>query len=166
MFIRSAALDDLPQMLAIYTCARKFMTENGNSRQWGPNSWPPEDVLRNDITAGRSYIVEDGKGCIAGTFVYIFGEDIEPNYRHIENGSWKYPGPYGVIHRLAASGTAKGVGSSAINWALRQNGHLRIDTHPDNKVMQNLAAKHGFEYCGIIHVPQDSDPRFAYEKVL
>ena len=31
-------------------------------------------------------------------------------------------------------------------------------------VMQNLLAKLGFTRCGIIHVQEDDDPRFAYEK--
>ena len=40
-----------------------------------------------------------------------------------------------------------------------------MDTHGDNKVMQNLLKKNGFVYCGIIHVEEDNDPRLAYEKL-
>ena len=45
----------------------------------------------------------------------------------------------------------------------RSGGHLRIDTHEKNLVMQNLVKKTGFSYCGIIYV-DDGTKRLAYEK--
>ena len=51
-----------------------------------------------------------------------------------------------------------------INWAFDRCGHLRIDTHTDNKVMQAMALRLGFVPCGTIYVVQDNDPRIAYEK--
>ncbi len=45
-----------------------------------------------------------------------------------------------------------------------QCGHLRIDTHNDNIVMQNLLPKPGFVHCGTIYVEEDDAPRLAYEK--
>ena len=42
---------------------------------------------------------------------------------------------------------------------------MRIDTHTDNKVMQKLLTKLGFQRCGIIYVIEDNYPRYAYEKV-
>ena len=65
---------------------------------------------------------------------------------------------------MASSGEVKGVGKFCIDWAFEQSKHLRIDTHTDNKVMQNLLKNLGFEKCGIIYVEQDNFPRFAYEK--
>ncbi len=56
------------------------------------------------------------------------------------------------------------IGSFCINWAFRQCGHLRIDTHDDNKVMQKIAGKLGFIHCGTIYVEEDHDPRLAFEK--
>ena len=41
---------------------------------------------------------------------------------------------------------------------------MRIDTHGDNAVMQNLVRKLGFVHCGTIHVEEDDYPRLAYEK--
>lgn len=74
--------------------------------------------------------------------------------------------PYGVVHRIASDGTVKGTGTYCIEQALEWSGHLRIDTHPDNIVMQNLLKNLGFEKRGIIHVQEDDDPRFAYERIL
>ena len=51
------------------------------------------------------------------------------------------------------------------DWAFSRCGHLRMDTHGDNTVMQRLLTKLGFRYCGIIHVEEDDDPRLAYEKL-
>ena len=58
----------------------------------------------------------------------------------------------------------KGVGAFCLNWAFGQCGHLRIDTHGDNAVMQNLVRKLGFVHCGTIYVEEDDDPRLAFEK--
>ena len=51
-----------------------------------------------------------------------------------------------------------------IEPAYEQCGHLRIDTHGDNKVMQNLVKKLGFIHCGTIYVEEDDYPRLAFEK--
>ena len=69
-----------------------------------------------------------------------------------------------MIHRLASNGISKGVGKFCLNWAFEQSKHLRIDTHPDNKIMQKLFKNLGFEKCGIIYVAKDNFPRYAYEK--
>lgn len=163
MEIRHSTEDDLFEIMKIYEYARSFMAEHGNPNQWGPNSWPPEELIRSDIAGGNSYVCTcDGR--IVGTFFFRQGKDIDPTYRVIEDGAWIDHSPYGVIHRLAGSGTVNGIGSFCIQWAFEQCGHLRADTHGDNRVMQNLLKKNGFVYCGIIHVEQDHHPRLAYEK--
>ena len=164
MEIRHAAGQDLARMLEIYEYARRFMADHGNPNQWGPTHWPPEQLLRRDIAGGNSYVcVHEGR--VVGTFFFAAGEDIEPTYRRIENGGWLDHSAYGVVHRLAGDGSVKGIGQFCLSWALGQCGHLRIDTHGDNKVMQNLLGKLGFTHCGIIHVEEDNDPRLAYEKI-
>lgn len=165
MKIRHATEQDLHQMMEIYTYARRFMAEHGNPTQWGPTNWPPEELIRSDIAAGNSYVCtyEDK---VVGTFFFTQGKDIEPIYKNIENGAWLDDSPYGVIHRLAGNGTVKGIGNFCINWALEQCGHVRIDTHGDNLVMQNLLAKCGFVHCGTVYVEEDCYPRMAYEKYI
>ena len=163
MEIRKSALQDVDTMMRIYERARAFMAEHGNPRQWGNTHWPPETLIRRDIAEGNSYVCVDG-GRIVGTFYYISGKDIEPTYASIEDGAWQNPAPYGVVHRIASDGTVPGVGTFCILWAFEQCGHLRMDTHGDNTVMQNLLTKLGFSRQGVIHVQEDSDPRIAYEK--
>jgi GNAT superfamily N-acetyltransferase len=151
-------------MMEIYRGARQFMVEHGNPNQWGPTNWPPEALIRKDIADGNSYVCENGKGRVVGTFFYICGEDIEPTYRQITDGAWLDGSPYGVVHRIASDGSERGVGRFCLNWAFEQCGHLRIDTHGDNTVMQSMLAKLGFVHCGTIYVYEDNDPRLAYEK--
>ena len=164
MLIRHAVEDDFHRMMEIYAYARKFMAQHGNPNQWGPTCWPPEDLIRRDITEGSSYVCENDTGVILGTFFFVQGTDIEPTYREITDGAWLDDSPYGVVHRIASDGSAKGVGAFCLNWAFGQCGHLRIDTHGDNTVMQNLVRKLGFVRCGTIYVEEDDDPRLAFEK--
>ena len=165
MKIRHSTEKDFDRMMQIYGFARKFMAEHGNPNQWGPTHWPPEELIRADIREGHSYVCLNDEGKVIGTFFFIHGEDIEPTYRRISEGKWLEDSPYGVVHRIAGDGSEKGIGAFCINWAFEQCGHLRIDTHGDNTVMQRLLHKLGFNHCGTIYVEEDNYPRLAYEKV-
>ncbi len=63
---------------------------------------------------------------------------------------------------MAGNGQETGVFAECLAWCREQIGHIRIDTHEDNRIMQHLIEKHGFVRCGIIHVA-DGSPRIAYE---
>lgn len=164
MRIRHSTESDLNRIMEIYEYARQFMAAHGNPDQWGPTNWPPEALIRKDIADGNSYVCINDTGSVIGTFFFRHGADIEPTYREITDGSWLDQSPYGVVHRIASDGSAKGVGTFCINWAYNQCGHLRIDTHNDNTVMQNLVRKLRFVHCGTIYVEEDAAPRRAYEK--
>ena len=162
--IQKAHIEDLPEIMKTYAFARSFMAAHGNPNQWGLKQWPPEELIRADIAAGKSYVcIENDE--IVGVFYYDQGKDIEPAYGTIEDGAWQDDSPYGVIHRIAANGKARGIAHAAIQWACERCSHFRIDTHPANKVMQNLLVKEGLSYRGIIHIIEDDDPRLAYERV-
>ncbi len=164
MQIRKTNPNEIDKLMEIFEYARNFMRANGNPRQWSAYGWPPRERIEKDIAEGNSYVcINDGE--IVGTFSFLYGEKVEPTYAVIENGKWIGDDTYGVIHRLAGNGSVKGIGTFCINWAYEQCGHIRIDTHEDNKVLQNLLLKLGFAYCGHIHVEQDSDIRLAYEKI-
>jgi len=164
MKIRKSTEYDIDRIMEIYGFARQFMAEHGNPDQWGPTNWPPEDLIRKDIRGGNSYVCLNDQGRVIGTFFFICGKDIEPTYREITDGTWRDDSPYGVIHRIAGDGSEKGIGAFCIQWAYGQCGHLRIDTHGDNVVMQNLLRKLGFVHCGTIFVEEDDHPRLAFEK--
>ena len=161
MEIRKARQADLPRILEIYGVAREFMVKTGNPRQWARRNWPPEALISRDIQEEKCHVCVENHRIIA-VFYYHFGSDIDPTYRKIEGPGWRFAGPYGVVHRIAAE-QGHGAGRFCLQWAMKQAGSLRIDTHPDNRVMQKLLESLGFERRGIIHVQEDNDPRIAFE---
>lgn len=162
MEIRHTERKDLDTVLEIYAHARKFMREHGNPNQWSAYGWPPKSLIEKDIAEKKSYVcIEEGE--IAAVFFYDQGERIESTYNTIE-GKWIGNETYGVVHRIASSGKYKGAGTFCIRWAIEQSGHLRMDTHRDNTVMQKCLEKIGFTYCGIIYIREsDDNERLAYE---
>lgn len=164
MKIRKSRETDLARMMEIYAQARRFMAEHGNPKQWGATNWPPQALIENDIRNGNSYVCINDAGEVIGTFFYVFGADVEPTYRNICEGAWLDASDYGVVHRIAADGSEKGIGQFCLNWVYDRCGHVRIDTHGDNAVMQGLLVKLGYKRTGTIYVEEDNDPRLAYEK--
>ena len=164
MEIRKATEEDLEEIMAIYAYAREFMARTGNPKQWGATNWPPRALIEDDIRQGKCYVCADGNR-LAAVFYYDCGEDIEPTYGEIFDGAWLDDRAYGVVHRIAAAEGSRGAGRFCLHWAFERCGHLRIDTHGDNQVMQRLLAKLGFQYRGVIYVEEDDDPRLAYEKI-
>ena len=148
----------------IYAYAREYMKNHGNPNQWGPTNWPPEELIHSDINQGNSYVCLNDSEQVVGVFYYVYGKDIEPTYRTISDGKWTGNDTYGVVHRVAGDGSEKGIGAFCIDWAYKKCGNLRIDTHGDNIVMQNLLKKLGFKHCGTIYVEEDDFPRLAFEK--
>ena len=158
--VRPVESQDLASILAIYARARAYMKETGNPTQWGTTS-PALSVLLNDIQQKQLYLLEDN-GQIHAVFALIPGDD--PTYRYIE-GQWLNDAPYAAIHRVASAGIRKGVLGDCLFFCKAQHTNLRIDTHHDNKIMQHLLEKHGFQRCGIIYL-ENGDPRIAYQLTL
>ena len=67
-----------------------------------------------------------------------------------------------TIHRIAGDGRAHGLVRCASEFAKGKKGHVRIDTHPRNIIMQRQIEKCGFRKCGTIFVT-DGTPRIAYQ---
>ena len=158
--IRPAKEADLPRILEIYAEARAYMRANGNATQWN-GAYPGEEIVREDMAEGRSYVVDEG-GELLGVFCFFCGGD--PTYAEID-GAWLNGDPYGVIHRIAVGANAhrKGVASRCFAYAMERCGNLKIDTHADNLPMQQALAKNGFRRCGIIRLA-NGYPRMAFQK--
>ncbi|MCD7923501.1 MAG: GNAT family N-acetyltransferase [Bacteroides sp.] len=162
MTIRISQPQDLDALMDIYSYARRFMQAHGNPTQW-VNGYPSAELILQEITNRHSYVCEDEKGEIVGTFCFIPGED--PTYARIDDGEWLNDAPYYVIHRMATSGKQKGVAAACLKWCFEQCGNIRVDTHQDNIVMQNILNKYGFRRCGIIYT-HNGTPRIAFQKTL
>ena len=158
--IQKADISQLPRILEIYEKARAFMAESGNPDQWGPG-YPPEEMIRQDIRDGKSYVNLEGNHIRA---VFYFAVEADPTYGYIE-GAWLNDDPYGVIHRIAVDGSGRGVAAECFAFAAQHCENIRIDTHEKNIPMQRCLTKNGFTRCGTIYL-EDGDPRIAYQKVI
>ena len=58
MIVRQLREEDLDEAMEIYASARAFMKRIGNGTQW-KDSWPPREILEQDIKNGNAYAVEE-----------------------------------------------------------------------------------------------------------
>ena len=158
--IRKAIESDLLEIKSIIDNARELMKSSGNINQW-VDGYPSIDVLLSDIRSGNAYLLLRENKAVA-YFAMIDGP--EPTYNLITKGSWLNDDSYGVLHRVASNGEAKGVFKEILLYASEHYSNIRIDTHHDNKIMQRLLEQNGFVYCGVIFLA-DGSPRLAYQRI-
>ena len=147
--------------MEIYAIARDYMKKTNNPNQW-KDSWPPFDLIKNDIENKISYVIEEDEH-IYGVFAFFIGHD--NTYDIIVDGNWlDSDSPYGVIHRIASSQERRGILPEALRFVESKINNIKIDTHHDNKVMQHILEKNGYQKCGIIYT-HDGSERIAYQKI-
>ncbi len=153
---------DLPAIFAVFEAARKIMADSGNPHQWR-KGYPSEERILADIDLAGGYVIEAGEKIVA---YFAFLPSPEPTYSIIYEGQWlDDTQPYHVIHRIASYPFVHGIFGKVIEFCLTHDRNLRIDTHKDNRIMQHNILKHGFSYCGIIHLA-NGDERLAYQMPL
>lgn len=165
MKFRKSTDRDIQQIMFIIEQA-KVGLKSQEIDQW-QNGYPNKDSILEDIHQGDSYVIEDDGAIIATCMI---SDEKDPNYAHIEDGSWLQDGSYRVVHRVATHPLYKGKNIASL---LLSNAEtmvpavisLRADTHEKNLSMQRLLDKNGFTYCGIVYV-SDGTRRKAYEKIL
>lgn len=158
--IRLATKLDLNEIQVIFQTARSFMRQNGNMNQW-INNYPSDDILLDDINNNNLYVCYENE-IIYGVFYFYIGRD--ETYDYIE-GNWLNDNQYGTIHRIASNGLKRGVFEEVLSFAKSKVSNIRIDTHEDNKFMQQKLNINNFTYCGVIYI-KDGTPRMAYQLVL
>ena len=122
--------------------------------QW-QGAYPTQQIVRDDIEAGHSYVLEEDGEVVATTVIGFTGE---PVYDSIE-GAWLTASDsrdprYAVLHRVAVA---------------QSHGGKRIETHSGNIPMLKLIERCGFSRCGIVHISHAegaSTDRVAFEKLL
>ena len=131
--------------------------------QWHPD-YPTLDTIVEDIAKGIGFVFTQDND-ILGYCCIIIGD--EPAY-HVIDGAWKTDLPYAVVHRMAFGQQSRGKHlSGEALWLIKnfciENGvnAIRVDTQEENKVMQHILAREGFEYCGLVTF--DGGPKLAYE---
>ncbi len=166
---RKAEISDLIGIMEVIEDARQYLKEQGID-QW-QDGFPTKEVIVEDIVLRESYVFIEDNEVIGYMCINL---DRESSYDTIYDGAWKLEGSdYATIHRNAVRSTYRGQGISLRMFFLaeqicRKNNKqsIRIDTHRDNQLMQHLATKYGYEYCGVIKLARNSFERIAYEKIL
>lgn len=154
MNIRLANTLDTDRIFEIYEYARAYMKAHGNPNQWGDDR-PKKSLTKDDIKNQRCYVMEDD-GNIFACFVFTIGFEKEYEVRFPSKSE------YGVIHRVASDGSKRGIVERIVDFAKEKVNFLRIDTHEDNKTMQNCIERQNFKRLGIIYL-EDGSPRILYE---
>lgn len=159
MLIRPAKITDIDAAHEIYEAARAFMKESGNPNQWG-GTYPAKSDVIDGIKAGVSYVCEDEGEVVAS---FHFEENAtDAVYKKID-GEWKNDAPYAAIHRIAVKHHGRGIVDFCFAECFARFPNLKIDTHEDNIPMQRCLLRAGFEYCGVVYLP-DGSKRLAYQK--
>ena len=159
--IRHSTMEDLPTILRLRDQAREIMRSYGNTFQW-PEGYPRDDMFRKDIEMGGSHVMADEKGTIVGTFALLPSPEV--TYNVIYDGQWVDNQPYHVIHRIASTPDSHGILNAVLDYCEAVAPNIRIDTHEANIIMRKGLEKHGYQYCGIIHL-LNGDERLAFQKV-
>ena len=159
MEIKKATQGDFAEIVKVYARAREYMKETGNPTQW-KNTYPTEEIILADIEKEYLHILRDEEG-IQGVFAFLPAGD--PVYNRID-GAWLNDLPYAAIHRVASAGKRKGILAQCIEYCSKRSGNLKIDTHQDNKIMQNGLKKLGFLPCGTVILP-NGESRIAFQRM-
>lgn len=167
-YIRKATAKDLPEILEIISQGQAFLKIQGLS-QWQGNSAIKVGAIEKDIDDGAGYVFCYGEK-IGGYTSLVHG--IDPVYTAITEGQWEADGahPYVSVHRVSLASSIRGKGLGKIFLAMMVDKakelsytDIRIDTHPENVIMQKVIASVGFIYRGVVEFPFFDGKRKAYQ---
>ena len=159
--IRKAETSDTERIMEVFAAGKTIMVASGNVNQW-VNGYPSLEVVQTDREKGGGFVVEEAGNIVA---YFAFLPSPEPTYSTIYDGEWLDDTlPYHVIHRIASFPEVHGIFQNIMEFCFELERNIRIDTHRDNHIMQHNILKHGFTYCGIIHLA-NGDERLAYQKL-
>ena len=162
---RKAEQKDIDTIAEIILLASRRLGQAGVD-QW-QRGYPNRGSVERDVEAevGRVLVNEVGEIVAYGALIYTG----EPAYDDLSGGEWLSDGDYAVIHRLCVAEKFVGQGCSrefmlsAEREAKAKVPAMRIDTHPENLIMQSLVGSLGYSYCGDVVI---ESRRLAYEKLL
>lgn len=165
LVFRKPTLEEVDNIVEIIKYAVKRLGDTGIS-QW-QNGYPNKEVVLQDIENGVARVLCEKEKILAYGALVFTGEKA---YDDLKGGEWILQTQnYATIHRACVSNSCLGEGYGKLfmifaeNEAKQTSDSIRIDTHPDNKIMQGLVASLHYEYCGKVMY---ESVRLAYEKVL
>ncbi len=161
MKIDKVEMGEINKVNSIYKIAREYMKETNNPTQWG-DDYPPLSLIKEDILSNRLYGVRDENNSLIAVFVLSNKEKA-----YDECDFWHSNSPFIVLHRVASNGIVKGIAKNIFKYALTKSNYLRIDTHKNNKTMQNALISFGFKECGIVYYERNNkkEERIAFDYI-
>ena len=162
MEIRLAFPNEVDAIMQVIEEAKKCLADAG-STQW-QNGYPNTETIIDDIISGQAYVALEEGELLAYAAVT---KSPEKAYEAIYDGNWEgKEAEYLVFHRIAVASDVqgKGVAQTFLEGLIEGFDYLdfRSDTHAENKIMQHIFEKLGFQQVG--KVPVDGE-RLAYQKV-
>lgn len=162
--IEKAKQADLSQIIEVIESARAFLKAQGLD-QWQTSAYPSSTDVLSDIEKGVGYVLRHD-GVLAGYAAVITG--FEPAYDQLKGAWLNHNRDYVTVHRLAISSQVRGqsLGQKLFTDVFETFDtytDFRVDTHPDNQIMQHILTKLGFESCGIVIYEGE---RVAYQKLI
>lgn len=161
IYLRQSTLDDLPRVIDIIEGAKKTLRDRGVD-QW-QQGYPDNEILKQDIQEDISYVLMlDGE--VVGVAALQQGYD--KNYQDMTSGAWSDNSEvtYSIIHRIAVEAGHQGqhLSASLIQQLLTMSYYLgyrdvRIDTHPENLVMQHVITSNHVLHYQVLWMSIDSD---------
>lgn len=164
--IRQSVEGDITQLAKMLEDAIALLATN-NVDQW-QNGTISSKILLDAIMHDQGFVWEqrDATGiagfCVLDTYDELYEETLA-------EGKWTVEGPYLAIHRVMVSQHLRGRKVSTQMFldikkigVVNNIASLRIDTHPDNILMQKTLKRNGFVRTGLLYMPSGS-PRYTYE---
>lgn len=168
IFVRKATVADIPAIMQVIADAKAFLAGQ-NIDQW-QGAYPNTAAVQKDVAAGTGRVL-CVDGVVTGIASLIPGPD--PFYGFIEGAGWSTNRDYFAIHRFAIGNNGRGQHLSrpfmtALLSELYGRGvrDVRVDTHPDNKIMQHVVTSNGFVHVGTVYLDEPVPERLAYEYIF
>lgn len=162
MRLEKATFSDVDRILEIMDSARAYQRSLGFT-QW-EDGYPGRNVIESDIEGDRAYLLKNDDKVLAYSVLAIG----DRAYDCLAN-RWRYTGRYGVVHRIGVAPEFRGKNISSALFSEYERVYrelginiIRIDTGTENRIMQHLMDKFGYESRGVMMF--EWGERIGYEK--
>ena len=169
--IRLANISDIDEIEKCFLEAKRFLKESGSVQWNGPSGNPTRDTYLKDIDKKHCYVcIRNGSIVGVATFMGHEAEYDNPYGKWLTDSN-----SYTTIHRIAVCDKARsqGVATELMLYAeefTKNTGResIRIDTHPENLIMQTMLNTLGYTNCGYViysYIPVEPK-RQIFEKII
>ena len=169
-------MEHVDAAVSITADAKKLLRERGVS-QWQRGTYPDRQVFLSDVDQGIGYVLLEEDELVAVCAV-TYTDEACYRRKNLINGDWTLSDDlcYATIHRSAVAKAHQGRHISTVlfetvkEMAMKAGAHsIRIDTHPDNLVMQGALFRAGFVKKNSFYLldgDEIGDLRYGYELVF